>query len=144
MTSLAIGAFLVFALAGTEPATALPWWYTLIGTVWFAGICHAINLLDNMDGLAAGVALIAAAFLAALLRRCARPAAGAPARRTGRMRCSAFSTGIGRRARLFMGDCGSLFIGALLGGASLVPVFQMRVSLANPESLFRRTRSSCR
>ena len=30
------------------------------------------------------------------------------------------------RARLFMGDCGSLFIGALLGAASLVPVTTRR------------------
>ena len=64
VASLAIGAFFVFALTGAEPEGALPWWLTLFGTVWFAGICHAINLLDNMDGLAAGVALIAALFFA--------------------------------------------------------------------------------
>ena len=67
VASLAVGAFLVFALAGVEPEGALPSSYTLIGTIWFAGLCHAFNLLDNMDGLAAGVALIATAFLAALL-----------------------------------------------------------------------------
>jgi UDP-GlcNAc:undecaprenyl-phosphate GlcNAc-1-phosphate transferase len=31
-------------------------------------------------------------------------------------------------ARLFMGDCGSLFIGAILAGASLVPVLQERTA----------------
>jgi UDP-GlcNAc:undecaprenyl-phosphate GlcNAc-1-phosphate transferase len=31
-------------------------------------------------------------------------------------------------ARLFMGDCGSLFIGATIAGASLVPVLQERAS----------------
>src|SRR5688572_26696016 len=67
VSSLAIGAFLVFALAGAEPNGALPSFYTLVATVWFAGICHAMNLLDNMDGLATGVGLIAALFLAALL-----------------------------------------------------------------------------
>src|SRR5688572_20081582 len=67
VSSLAIGAFLVFALAGAEPDGALPPAFILVATVWFAGICHAVNLLDNMDGLAAGVALIAALFLAALL-----------------------------------------------------------------------------
>src|SRR5688572_32402833 len=60
VASLVIGAFLVFALTGVEPAGAVPTSYTLVATVWFAGICHAINLLDNMDGLAAGVGLIAA------------------------------------------------------------------------------------
>jgi UDP-GlcNAc:undecaprenyl-phosphate GlcNAc-1-phosphate transferase len=36
------------------------------------------------------------------------------------------------RARLFMGDCGSLFIGAVLGGCALVPVFSARESFVNP------------
>ena len=49
VASLAVGAFLVFALAGVEPDGALPSSYTLIGTIWFAGLCHSFNLLDNMD-----------------------------------------------------------------------------------------------
>jgi UDP-GlcNAc:undecaprenyl-phosphate GlcNAc-1-phosphate transferase len=134
VSSLAIGAFLVFALTGAEPAGALPTSYTLIGTIWFAGICHAINLLDNMDGLAAGVALIAALFLAALLGQTLGPAlvlmlvslAGALA---------GFLYWNRPQARLFMGDCGSLFIGALLGGASLVPVFNQRVAFVSPAVL---------
>ena len=73
VSSLAIGAFLVFALVGTEPEGAVPTLYTLVATVWFAGICHAMNLLDNMDGLAAGVGLIAAASLnSCSVRRSAR------------------------------------------------------------------------
>ena len=39
------------------------------------------------------------------------------------------------RARLFMGDCGSLFIGALLGGASLVPIFHSLVAFVSPAIL---------
>ena len=74
--SLAIGAFLVFALAGIEPEGALPSWYTLVATVWFAGVCHSVNLLDNMDGLASGVGLIAALFLAALLGGGSAPVLG--------------------------------------------------------------------
>ena len=134
VSSLAIGAFLVFALTGSEPAAALPTSYTLIGTIWFAGICHALNLLDNMDGLAAGVALIAALFLAALLGQTLGPAlvlmlvslAGA---------LGGFLYWNRPQARLFMGDCGSLFIGALLGGASLVPVFNQRVAFVSPAVL---------
>ena len=134
VASLAIGAFLVFALAGTEPEGALPTIYTLVGTIWFAGICHAFNLLDNMDGLAAGVALIAAAFLALLLG----PSLGAgscccscrwPAR------CSGFCYWNRHPARLFMGDCGSLFIGAMLAAASLVPVFNTRLAFISPSVL---------
>jgi len=134
VASLVIGAFLVFALSGAEPAGALPPEYTLIGTIWFAGLCHAMNLLDNMDGLAAGVALIATAFLAALLSPSLGPMlvmllvslAGALA---------GFLYWNRPRARLFMGDCGSLFIGAMLAGASLVPIFNARVAFVSPAVL---------
>ena len=133
VASLAIGAFLVFALAGAEPEGALPSWYTLLATVWFAGICHALNLLDNMDGLAAGVGFIAAivpgrACFGALARAGARHAAHRARGRAARIS----STGTACRARLFMGDCGSLFIGALLAAASLVPVFNARLAFINP------------
>ena len=134
VASLTIGAFLVFALAGAEPAGALPWSYTLIGTVWFAGMCHALNLLDNMDGLAAGVAIIATAFLAALLSPSLGPMlvvllVGLTGALVG------FLYWNRPRARLFMGDCGSLFIGALLAGASLVPIFNARVAFVSPAVL---------
>ncbi|MBI3048985.1 MAG: hypothetical protein HYY76_11830 [Acidobacteria bacterium] len=129
--SLAIGAFLVFALAGLGPEGALPSVYTLVATVWFAGICHALNLLDNMDGLAAGIGLIAAVFLAALLAGILGPTlvvlltalAGA---------LLGFLYWNRSRARLFMGDCGSLFIGALLGAASLVPIYNAPLAFISP------------
>ena len=131
VASLAIGAFLVFALAGAEPEGAVPSGYTLLATVWFAGICHALNLLDNMDGLATGVGFIAAMFLVALLGASLGPAvvtlltalAGA---------LLGFLYWNRSRARLFMGDCGSLFIGAILASASLVPVFNTRLAFINP------------
>ncbi|HVH54996.1 MAG TPA: hypothetical protein VM791_01995 [Vicinamibacterales bacterium] len=126
VASLAVGAFLVFALSDGEPEGALPTGYTLVGIIWFAGLCHAINLLDNMDGLASGVALIAAIFMAVLLGDLLGPGlttmlvalAGALA---------GFWYWNRPRARLFMGDCGSLFIGAIIGGASLVPVYNRPV-----------------
>ena len=131
VASLATGAFLVFALAGTDPDGALPSVYTLVAVVWFAGICHAVNLLDNMDGLAAGVGLIAALFLAALLPGFLGSAlivlltalAGA---------LLGFLYWNRSRARLFMGDCGSLFVGALLAAASLVPVYNAPLAFINP------------
>ena len=131
VASLVAGAFLVFALAGAEPEGALPTSYTLIGTIWFAGLCHSFNLLDNMDGLASGVAIIAALFLTALLG----PSLGVGVS----MLLVALAGSLAGflywnrpRARLFMGDCGSLFIGALLGGASLVPVFHAPITFVSP------------
>jgi len=134
VASLAVGAFLVFALTGIEPEGALPSSYTLIGTLWFAGLCHAFNLLDNMDGLAAGVALIAAAFLATLLG----PSIGfGPSMLLFALAgaLAGFLYWNRPRARLFMGDCGSLFIGAILGGVSLVPVFHARIAFVSPTVL---------
>jgi UDP-GlcNAc:undecaprenyl-phosphate/decaprenyl-phosphate GlcNAc-1-phosphate transferase len=134
VASLAIGAFLVFLLAGIAPAGSMPFTDTLIATIWFAGLCHALNLLDNMDGLAAGVALIAALFLAALLVVPLGPGlalllvvlAGA---------LGGFLFWNRPPARLFMGDSGSLFIGALLGGASLVPVVRTQIAFVSPAVL---------
>ena len=131
VASLAIGAFLVFALAGTEPDAPRRTLHTLVAIVWFAGVCHAFNLLDNMDGLAAGVALIATLFFVYLLGDVLGAA----------MVVLLFSlTGalLGflywnrPAARLFMGDSGSLFIGAMLASTSLVPVFEGGVSLSSP------------
>jgi len=132
VSSLAIGAFFVFALAVAEPEGALPWWFTLFGTVWFAGICHAMNLLDNMDGLAAGVGLIAAAFLAWLLGEALGPTlvvllAALAGAQLG------FLYWNRPPARMFMGDCGSLFIGSILAGSSLVPLFHStRLTFVGP------------
>jgi len=125
VSSLIIGAFLVFSLATLRPDNALPLTHTLVATIWFAGVCHAFNLLDNMDGLAAGVAVVGAGFLAWLLG----PALGAPIVVLLVALCGAlmgFLYWNRPPARLFMGDCGSLFIGAVLAGASLVPVLQER------------------
>jgi len=124
VASLIIGAFLVFSLT-RSPGTALPWTHTLVATIWFAGVCHAFNLLDNMDGLAAGVALIAAGFMAFLLAQWL----GSPIALLLVALCGAllgFLYWNRPPARLFMGDCGSLFIGAVLAGASLMPVLQER------------------
>lgn len=131
VASLAIGAFLVFALAGADPESALPSVYTLLAIVWFAGICHALNLLDNMDGLATGIGFIAAMFLVALM--------GASLGTAIVTLLTALAGSLlgflywnRSRARLFMGDCGSLFIGAVLASASLVPLFNMRLAFINP------------
>lgn len=92
-----------------------------ISLLWIVGITNAFNLLDNMDGLTAGVAIISAVYLAmfygsngsrdyALL---AVLAAGAAA---------GFLFFNFNPARIFMGDSGSLFLGFFLGATSLLEV----------------------
>jgi len=128
--SLITGAFLVFALAQTDLG-GLGLGGTLLAVVWFAGVCHAMNLLDNMDGLATGVGLIAALGLAATEWTALGPElAGLLIALAGALLGFLFWNR--NRARLFMGDCGSLFIGAVLAGATLVPVFRVGDALARP------------
>src|SRR6185295_8104925 len=122
VSSLIIGAFLVFSLVRPSD-TALPLTHTLVATVWFAGVCHAFNFLDNMDGLAAGVAVVAAGFLAWLLgSSLVSPIVVLLVALCGAL--MGFLYWNRPPARLFMGDCGSLFIGAVIAGASLVPVLK--------------------
>jgi UDP-GlcNAc:undecaprenyl-phosphate GlcNAc-1-phosphate transferase len=134
VASLAIGAFLVLALQGLDPNVSQSFGLTLVATVWFAGVCHALNLLDNMDGLAAGVAFIAALFVATLLAVWLSPGvvlllvALAAA-------LAGFLYWNRPPARLFMGDSGSLFIGAVLASATLVPVFSSRIAFVSPAVL---------
>src|SRR5581483_2370476 len=63
VASLACGALVVFGLAvltGVRPSAPL----VLLLVVSYGAVCHALNLLDNMDGLAGGIGLIAALGLA--------------------------------------------------------------------------------
>lgn len=93
----------------------------VISVLWIVGITNAFNLLDNMDGLTAGVALISALYLTIFYigngsgnyASLALIAAGASA---------GFLLFNFNPARIFMGDCGSLFLGFLLGSASLLEV----------------------
>jgi UDP-GlcNAc:undecaprenyl-phosphate GlcNAc-1-phosphate transferase len=87
--------------------------------VWFVGVTNALNLLDNMDGVAAGVSAIAAAGFAALFAIAGMYVpAGLALALAGA--CAGFLVFNTRPARIFMGDCGSLFIGSLLAGLGAV------------------------
>jgi UDP-GlcNAc:undecaprenyl-phosphate GlcNAc-1-phosphate transferase len=95
---------------------------TAIGVAWLVGLTNAFNLLDNMDGLAASLAAIAAAFFAA-------PAAWknpddmilVVAVALG-LACAGFlpfNLRPRRRALAFMGDSGSQPIGFALASLGL-------------------------
>jgi UDP-GlcNAc:undecaprenyl-phosphate GlcNAc-1-phosphate transferase len=86
---------------------------------WLVGIANAVNLLDNLDGLAGGIAAIASAYLVYFCHSAGQPAAAQLA--------SAFSGAVVgflvfnfNPASIFMGDCGSMFLGFFLGGVTLV------------------------
>ena len=94
---------------------------SLLTIVWLVGITNAFNLLDNMDGLCGGIALIAAvAILAGLLpvdpATTALPTARYVVILIGAL--AGFLVYNVHPASIFMGDSGSLFIG--LNFAALV------------------------
>ncbi|HXG87703.1 MAG TPA: hypothetical protein VNJ02_05140 [Vicinamibacterales bacterium] len=120
VASLVVGALVVFVIA-TGQGVTLPWPITLTAVLWFGGVVHALNLLDNMDGLAGGIAMCAAALMAYLYA----PVLGdAVVLFLGAVAGSliGFLYWNRHRARLFMGDSGSLFLGGSLAAASLVPL----------------------
>lgn len=91
----------------------------LITIFWLIGITNAINLLDNMDGLAAGIAAIASFFLTLALI-----AAGYP---TEALLVGSFTAALvgflaynSNPASIFMGDCGSMFVGFFLASSALI------------------------
>ena len=84
-----------------------------VTVLWVVGITNAFNLLDNMDGLSAGVAALASAafcLIAALNGQylVAALAAGTAGCATGFLRHNFHP------AKIYMGDAGSLFLGFLL------------------------------
>jgi UDP-GlcNAc:undecaprenyl-phosphate GlcNAc-1-phosphate transferase len=86
---------------------------------WLVGITNAINLLDNLDGLAGGVSLIAALYLVYFCHAGGHVAIAwmAAAFAGAVLGFLAFNV---NPASIFMGDCGSLFLGFFLGAAALV------------------------
>ena len=82
---------------------------TLLTMFWIIGITNAFNLIDNMDGLCAGICVISAVFLAIIYLKPLPEFAGCAAMLAGAS--SAFLIYNFYPASIFMGDCGSLMIG---------------------------------
>ncbi len=107
-------ATIIILSSGYGFAPDWPFWVSIPTTfLWVIGITNAANLLDNMDGLAAGIAAIAAgmlAFFAALN--------GAPALVSQAIVIAGVAAGFlvfnFNPARIFMGDSGSLFLGFMI------------------------------
>ena len=117
VVQIAIASLLVFfgyRLHWVESLTA----DTLLTLIWIVGITNAFNFLDNMDGLCAGVAIIAGgSLLAAYAGAEHSPEVAFVALLIGA--CAAFLTYNVHPASIFLGDSGSLFIGVSLATVTL-------------------------
>ena len=91
----------------------------LITTVlWIGYITNAINLLDNMDGLAGGVSAIAAAFFALMCSFSGQYLVGALSVAV-LAACLGFLFYNLNPASIFMGDSGALFLGFVLAAIGI-------------------------
>jgi len=127
-----LGLATVLVAYGVVLQSPLPDWLDMvISVVWILGMTNAFNLLDNIDGLAAGTAAVAAGafFVIAIFndqQYSALLAIGLAGAMLGFLR-SNFAP-----ATIYMGDAGSLFIGFMMAYLGL----KMRTNVAEIPQLF--------
>jgi UDP-GlcNAc:undecaprenyl-phosphate GlcNAc-1-phosphate transferase len=96
----------------------VPWLNLLLTALWVVGLTNAFNFVDSMDGLALGLAGIAAAFFMLVTIDSAQP-------RLAALSASIFGATIGAYffnaapARMFLGDSGSQLLGFLLAAIGI-------------------------
>jgi UDP-GlcNAc:undecaprenyl-phosphate/decaprenyl-phosphate GlcNAc-1-phosphate transferase len=92
----------------------------LLTFVWLVGMTNAINLIDNMDGLAAGISLIVALFLAYFFFRAPEQAGFLQLDLALAGSLAAFLIFNFPPAKVFMGDSGSMFLGFSLATLAVI------------------------
>ena len=107
-----------------------PFLTKLVSVLWIVGLTNSFNLLDNMDGLSSGVAVICASFLTAILLFFSpNPDSGQPQIFMAGFLILLIGGVMGfwfhnmPKARLFMGDGGAYFVGYLLAAITLSATF---------------------
>lgn len=99
----------------------IPWaWLAVPLTVfWLVGVTNAVNILDNMDGLSSGVVCVAGLVLAlGAVTEGAGPTGLVAAMLAGA--AGGFLIYNFNPAKIFMGDCGSLFLGFTLAATTIL------------------------
>lgn len=98
-----------------------------LSVIWIVALINSFNMLDNMDGLSAGVAAIAASILATVML--ISPAAPRPQLFVAGFLFVLVGALLGflfhnrPPAKIFMGDAGSYFIGFCIAIATLLATF---------------------
>ena len=87
--------------------------------LWLVGVTNAVNLIDGLDGLAAGICAIVCGFLAILAVHFGNSVMAI-------LMLAMLGSLVGflffnfNPARIFMGDCGSLFLGFMIASSSVL------------------------
>jgi UDP-GlcNAc:undecaprenyl-phosphate GlcNAc-1-phosphate transferase len=110
-----------FWLPGVGVISLSPDLSAILTVIWTLAVINAVNLIDGLDGLAAGVATIAAGTLFVYAWRTsggvATTATLVPALVAGA--CVGFLPYNFNPARIFMGDSGSMLLGLLLASSTV-------------------------
>ena len=112
ITEIGIPPSLIWPLGG---------WGCLLTLLWMVGVTNAVNLSDGLDGLAAGISAIACGVIAIF------------AVHNGQVMMAVFMLALAgslsgflvfnfNPAKVFMGDCGSLFLGFTIAATSVMCV----------------------
>lgn len=100
----------------------------LLTIFWIVGITNAINILDNMDGLSSGITFVASACSFIYAAQAHMPFVGLFA-----LALAGASLGFlvynFNPAKIFMGDCGSLFLGMSLSLLTIVGTWREATNL---------------
>ena len=96
---------------------------------WIVGLTNTVNLIDGLDGLAAGVSTIAAVtiFLVALQQNFLLVAVVTAALAGAAFGFLYYNF---NPARIFMGDTGSMFLGFMLSGISVIGAVKSAATIA--------------
>jgi len=108
----------------------ISWWVSvLLSVFWIVGLINSFNMLDNMDGLSAGVAAIASFFLAVVMLLAPDPQTHQPQLFVAGFLLVLVGSLLGflwhnrPPARIFMGDAGSYFVGFCVGCTTLLATY---------------------
>ncbi len=107
----------------------LPWLTSLLSVVWIVALINAFNMMDNMDGLSGGVAVICASMLAGMLLMEPEGGASQPQVFVVAMLLVLVGAVLGflrhnwPPANIFMGDAGSYLIGFWIAVATLLATY---------------------
>lgn len=111
--------------------TFLPVWVTLpLSVLWVLAVTNAFNLIDIMDGLSAGTAMVASIILLVVAdMNGGMTASTMLAALAGS--CAGFLRYNFEPARIYMGDAGSMFLGLLLGALATNNAYTQENALAS-------------
>jgi UDP-GlcNAc:undecaprenyl-phosphate GlcNAc-1-phosphate transferase len=108
----------------------------ILSVIWIVGLINSFNMLDNMNGLSAGIAAICAVFFAMVMFLSPNAASHEPQFFIAGFLLVLVGSLAGFlmynnpfRASIFMGDGGAYFIGFLLATSTLTAVFSNETSV---------------